>query len=69
MGLQQAICSQYGAPALRVAIIRKKNLRVLVEFDSVEAASFTKLNIDGKDIYANCCTLSVEYSTVCSNHV
>ena len=33
-------------------------------FDSIDAASKAKEQLDGADIYAGCCTLKIEYAKV-----
>lgn len=56
------ICSPHG-PVLRVVIIRRQMPQCLVEFQSVDAASRAASALHGADIYAGCCTLSVEFSS------
>lgn len=39
-------------------------LTVLLTFDSVDDARKAKLELNGADIYASCCTLKIEYARV-----
>jgi len=46
---------------------RKQNVCIsltLSSYDSVVSASRAKLQLDGADIYAGCCTLKIEYARV-----
>ena len=44
----------------------EKRTMVLVELDSVEGAHRVAENLEGQDIYSDCCTLHIEPSTVAS---
>eukprot|EP00128_Syssomonas_multiformis_P001387 Colp12_sorted_trinity150504_noHs@18233 len=57
------ICSNYGK-VLRIVIFRKTNVQSMVEFDSPVAAGRAREALDGQDIYAGCCTIKAEISTV-----
>lgn len=36
----------------------------MVEFDSVDAATRARENLNGCDIYSSCCTLKIDYAKV-----
>eukprot|EP01094_Clydonella_sp_ATCC50884_P019089 TRINITY_DN365_c0_g1_i1.p1 TRINITY_DN365_c0_g1~~TRINITY_DN365_c0_g1_i1.p1 ORF type:complete len:508 (+),score=192.92 TRINITY_DN365_c0_g1_i1:219-1742(+) len=60
-----------GYPTLQKIVIFNKggNLQALVQFNSVEAATRAKMELDGKDIYQGCCTLKIQYSSLESLNV
>lgn len=37
----------------------------MVEFDSLDAATRARDNLNGADIYSGCCTLKIDYAKVC----
>lgn len=66
------ICSPHGTVE-RIVMIRKNGVQAMVEFDSVGAAQRALMQLNGADIYSNCCTLRIEYAKVrfragCGSH-
>ncbi|KAK2706857.1 heterogeneous nuclear ribonucleoprotein L-like isoform X3 [Artemia franciscana] len=57
----QRITSRFGE-VLRIVIFKKNGVQAMVEFSSVESAEEAKANLDNCDIYAGCCTLSIEFA-------
>lgn len=47
---------------LRIVMIRKNGVQAMVEFDSIESATETKVRLNGRDVYSGCCTLKIEYA-------
>ena len=43
------------------------NLNRYLTFANAEGASKAKRELNGADIYSNCCTLKIEYAKVCHN--
>lgn len=41
----------------------------MVEFDSIEAATRARDNLNGCDIYSACCTLKIDYAKVRDDYV
>ncbi|KFD52704.1 hypothetical protein M513_06360 [Trichuris suis] len=48
----------------RIIISRRDGVHALVEFPDIEAARAAKQRLNGCDIYANCCTLKIEFAKV-----
>ena len=57
------ICREHGE-VQRIAIFHKSGVQALVEFANVDQAGRAKTELHGADIYAGCCTLSIEFSKV-----
>ncbi|CAG0905787.1 unnamed protein product [Cyprideis torosa] len=55
------ICSRFGE-VLRIVVFKKTGVQSMVEFADLEGAKQAKLELEGADIYSNCCTLSIEYA-------
>eukprot|EP00047_Mylnosiga_fluctuans_P014794 m.41216 g.41216 ORF g.41216 m.41216 type:complete len:512 (-) comp5658_c0_seq1:103-1638(-) len=55
------VCAPHGAPA-RIVMVRKNGVQALVEFEDVAAAQRALVNLNGADVYANCCTLKIEFA-------
>ena len=57
------ITEKYGN-VLRIVVFKKNRVqKALVEFENVGTARLAKHELNGADIYAGCCTLSVTYAT------
>ncbi|XP_075904920.1 heterogeneous nuclear ribonucleoprotein L-like isoform X2 [Nelusetta ayraudi] len=56
-----AVCNPAGN-VLRIVIFRRNGIQAMVEFESVVDARRAKLELNGADIYAGCCTLKIEYA-------
>ncbi|XP_037034053.1 heterogeneous nuclear ribonucleoprotein L isoform X2 [Bradysia coprophila] len=46
----------------RIVIFKKNGVQAMVEFDSLEAATRARENLNGADIYSGCCTLKIDYA-------
>ncbi|XP_030388305.1 uncharacterized protein LOC115634596 isoform X15 [Scaptodrosophila lebanonensis] len=55
------ICNPHGQ-VLRIVIFKKNGVQAMVEFDSLDAATRARENLNGADIYAGCCTLKIDYA-------
>ncbi|XP_067628116.1 heterogeneous nuclear ribonucleoprotein L isoform X8 [Eurosta solidaginis] len=55
------ICTPHGQ-VLRIVIFKKNGVQAMVEFDSLEAATRARENLNGADIYSGCCTLKIDYA-------
>ncbi|XP_037945976.1 heterogeneous nuclear ribonucleoprotein L-like, partial [Teleopsis dalmanni] len=55
------ICHTHGQ-VLRIVIFKKNGVQAMVEFDSLEAATRARENLNGADIYSGCCTLKIDYA-------
>nr|XP_036230838.1 heterogeneous nuclear ribonucleoprotein L isoform X17 [Bactrocera oleae] len=55
------ICHPHGQ-VLRIVIFKKNGVQAMVEFDSLEAATRARENLNGADIYSGCCTLKIDYA-------
>lgn len=49
---------------LRIVIFKKNGVQAMVEFDSLDAATRARENLNGADIYAGCCTLKIDFAKV-----
>ncbi|XP_042372417.1 heterogeneous nuclear ribonucleoprotein L-like, partial [Plectropomus leopardus] len=47
---------------LRIVVFKRSGVQAMVEFESAEDAQKAKLALNGADIYADCCTLKIEYA-------
>lgn len=57
------ICNPHGQ-VLRIVIFKKNGVQAMVEFDSLDAATRARENLNGADIYAGCCTLKIDFAKV-----
>lgn len=57
------ICQPHGQ-VLRIVIFKKNGVQAMVEFESIEAATRVRDNLNGADIYSGCCTLKIDYAKV-----
>jgi hypothetical protein len=57
------ICTPFGKVA-RIVILRKNGIQAMVEFDDVKSAIEAKEELQGADIYTDCCTIHVDFSKV-----
>lgn len=57
------ICSPFGK-ILRIVISKKNGVQAMVEFDDLKGAMDAKEELNGADIYTDCCTIQVEFSKV-----
>lgn len=57
------ICQPHGQ-VLRIVIFKKNGVQAMVEFESLEAATRARENLNGADIYSGCCTLKIDYAKV-----
>lgn len=57
------ICHPHGQ-VLRIVIFKKNGVQAMVEFDSLDAATRARENLNGADIYSGCCTLKIDYAKV-----
>uniref|UniRef100_A0A5S6QNS4 RRM domain-containing protein n=1 Tax=Trichuris muris TaxID=70415 RepID=A0A5S6QNS4_TRIMR len=48
----------------RIIISRRDGVHALVEFPDIESARAAKQRLNGCDIYANCCTLKIEFAKI-----
>ncbi|CDW55109.1 RRM 5 and RRM 1 and RRM 6 domain containing prote in [Trichuris trichiura] len=48
----------------RIIISRRDGVHALVEFPDIDAARAAKQRLNGCDIYANCCTLKIEFAKI-----
>ncbi|XP_034477819.1 heterogeneous nuclear ribonucleoprotein L isoform X9 [Drosophila innubila] len=55
------ICNPHGQ-VLRIVIFKKNGVQAMVEFDSLDAATRARENLNGADIYAGCCTLKIDFA-------
>ena len=55
------ICSPIGT-VNRIVIFRKNGMQAMVEFDKVETATKAKEELQGCNIYADCCMLKIEFA-------
>lgn len=55
------ICSKHGNVE-RIVMVRKNGVQAFVEYDRPESAQRALVQLNGADIYANCCTLKIEYA-------
>lgn len=55
------ICHPHGQ-VLRVVIFKKNGVQAMVEFDSLDAATRARDNLNGADIYSGCCTLKIDFA-------
>eukprot|EP00696_Hemimastix_kukwesjijk_P013077 gnl/Hemi2/26408_TR8863_c0_g1_i3.p2 gnl/Hemi2/26408_TR8863_c0_g1~~gnl/Hemi2/26408_TR8863_c0_g1_i3.p2 ORF type:complete len:550 (-),score=155.11 gnl/Hemi2/26408_TR8863_c0_g1_i3:83-1600(-) len=57
------IFSKYGA-VLKMILFNSKSgaIQALIQFSEVQSAASAKLQLDGQNIYQNCCTLKIQYS-------
>ncbi|KAJ4460339.1 putative Polypyrimidine tract-binding protein 3 [Paratrimastix pyriformis] len=51
-------------PALEKIVIFQKSagLQALIQFSNIQCATTAKSQLDGKNIYSNCCTLQIQYA-------
>jgi len=60
-----AICKGTGGEVARiVTFVKKDAFKALVQFTTVEGAIQAKQALEGKDIFQNCCHVSVSYSSL-----
>ncbi len=58
------VFSPYGGVRKIITFINKQNqFQALVEMNSVDAAINAKISLEGKDMFQNCCTLQIGFST------
>lgn len=62
------ICNPHGQ-VLRIVIFKKNGVQAMVEFDSLDAATRARENLNGADIYAGCCTLKIDFAKVSSTQL
>ncbi|KAL9912729.1 heterogeneous nuclear ribonucleoprotein L isoform X3 [Glossina fuscipes] len=55
------ICNPHGQ-VLRIVIFKKNGVQAMVEFDSLDAATRARENLNGADIYSGCCTLKIDFA-------
>ncbi|XP_055906672.1 heterogeneous nuclear ribonucleoprotein L isoform X2 [Eupeodes corollae] len=55
------ICHPHGQ-VLRIVIFKKNGVQAMVEFESLEAATRARENLNGADIYSGCCTLKIDFA-------
>eukprot|EP00002_Diphylleia_rotans_P006898 TRINITY_DN1633_c0_g1_i1.p1 TRINITY_DN1633_c0_g1~~TRINITY_DN1633_c0_g1_i1.p1 ORF type:complete len:466 (+),score=77.46 TRINITY_DN1633_c0_g1_i1:56-1453(+) len=46
----------------KIVIFQKGDLSALIQFDNVQSALAAKSSLDGREIYAGCCTLNITFS-------
>jgi hypothetical protein len=56
-------CSVYGK-VLRIAVYRYRYITAFVEYENEKIALNAKRDMNGMDLYENCCTLKVEFASV-----
>lgn len=57
------ICQPHGQ-VLRIVIFKKNGVQAMVEFESLDAATRARDNLNGADIYSGCCTLKIDFAKV-----
>jgi len=58
------IFSKYGT-ILKIVIFQKSaGFQALIQFSDVASASAARTELDGQNIYSNCCTLRIQFSTL-----
>eukprot|EP00211_Chloroparvula_japonica_P003131 CAMPEP_0119118746 /NCGR_PEP_ID=MMETSP1310-20130426/522_1 /TAXON_ID=464262 /ORGANISM="Genus nov. species nov., Strain RCC2339" /LENGTH=526 /DNA_ID=CAMNT_0007108133 /DNA_START=258 /DNA_END=1838 /DNA_ORIENTATION=+ len=60
----QRVFKKFGNILRMVTFSKGSHLQALVEFDQVMSAVQAKRELDGQNIYAGCCTLSINYSNL-----
>jgi len=57
------ICSPYGK-VLRILIFRKNAVQVMLEYENAECAAKAKEELDGAEIYSDCCILKIDFAKI-----
>ncbi|XP_030627345.1 heterogeneous nuclear ribonucleoprotein L-like [Chanos chanos] len=55
------VCNPIGK-VLRIVIFKRNGLLAMVEFETPLGAQRAKAELNGADIYSNCCTMKIEYA-------
>uniref|UniRef100_A0A1A9ZR71 RRM domain-containing protein n=1 Tax=Glossina pallidipes TaxID=7398 RepID=A0A1A9ZR71_GLOPL len=66
MDVLHKICNPHGQ-VLRIVIFKKNGVQAMVEFDSLDAATRARENLNGADIYSGCCTLKIDFAKNSAN--